>query len=112
MKNIKLWLSQLLVIAFFVAAFLVVEGGVQGRLYWGFLRERMFPTLQVVSGFFTDQKFKLRGSEAPKNKIVLVEIDSEALANYGRWPWHRDITAKLFSNIFDAGAKVVGADIL
>src|SRR6185437_13863341 len=71
-----------------------------------------FPTLRSVSGFFANEKFKIRGPQKPKNKIAIVAVDADALAQYGRWPWHRDFTAKLIENTFKAGAKVVGLDMV
>jgi adenylate cyclase len=59
----------------------------------------------------TNLKFKLRGPIAPKNKIVVIEIDDSSLGAIGRWPWHRDMTAYLIEKTFAAGAKVVGLDI-
>ncbi len=82
-----------------------------GTLYNKFLRTKLFPSLQVLSGTFTNLKFNLRGTEMPKNKVVIVEIDSDAIAQLGRWPWHRDITAYLIEKTFQAGARVVGLDM-
>ena len=107
----KLWLFQIPIVALFTFAFYVSEAGIRGSLDSSFLRNKIFPSLRVISGAFTNAKFQIRGPVPPKNKVVIVEIDSDALAQIGRWPWHRDITAYLIEKIFQAGAKVVGLDM-
>jgi adenylate cyclase len=111
MKN-KFWLFQIPLVILFTACFYVTEMGAQGSLSSRFLHDKVFPTLRVVSGAFTNIKFRIRGAQAPKNKIVVVEVDSPSLEEVGRWPWHRDVIAKLIDKAFDAGAKVVGLDIV
>ncbi|OFZ81553.1 MAG: hypothetical protein A2583_04865 [Bdellovibrionales bacterium RIFOXYD1_FULL_53_11] len=111
MKN-KLWLLQLPIIALFTFAYYINELGVNGDLHNEFMRTRAFPFFRTVSGWFTNTKFHARGVQAPKNKVVIVEVDSDSIAQFGRWPWHRDLTAYLVQKTFDAGAKVVGLDIV
>ena len=108
----KLWLFLLPVIGFFTFCFWVTEQGVHGQLESRFLRENVFPALSRVTHILTDLKFKVRGARPFKNKVVIVEIDSPALETLGRWPWHRDVTAHLIEKTFEAGAKVVGLDII
>lgn len=108
----KLWLFQIPIIILFTTCYVITESGSDGTLPYGFVSQKIFPPLRAVSGFFTNQKFKLRGKQAPKNKIAIVAIDGESLSDYGRWPWHRDLTAKLIDKAFEAGAKVVGLDIV
>lgn len=107
----KLWLFQIPIVALFVWAYWVHEAGIQGNLENAFLRERIFPKLVTIAGQHTNLKFAVRGSQTPKNKIVVVEVDNDSIAQYGRWPWHRDKTAALIQSIFDAGAKFVALDI-
>ena len=111
MKN-RMWLLQLPAVIFFTFAFWITEAGVQGDLNNAFLREKLFPGLRRYSGLITDWKFHFRGPEQPKNKIVIVEVDSPSLERIGRWPWHRDVTAYLVDKTFQAGAKVVGLDMV
>jgi adenylate cyclase len=67
-----------------------------------------------LNALITDTKFKLRGRKQVQNKIVIVEINSEALEQpeLGRWPWNRDKIAFLIDSIMGYGAKVVGLDIV
>src|SRR4051794_7435372 len=83
MKN-KIWLLQIPIVVFFALGFFIAESGVQGDLHNKFLREKAFPALRTVNGWFTNLKFFARGPIEPKNKIVIVEIDSDALAQLGR----------------------------
>ncbi len=111
MKN-RLWLLQLPIVILFTAAFAIQEAGEDGRLENAFVRDSIFPKLRSVSAVFTDWKFKLRGAEPPKNRIVIVDVDDLAIESVGRWPWHRDTMAGLIDNVFAAGAKAVGLDIV
>ena len=87
MKN-KVWLLQLPAILFFTSAFVVSELGNRGELFNRFFTVNAYPLVSIVSGLFTNAKFHLRGPIAPKNKIVILDIDNESLANpdLGRWP--------------------------
>lgn len=108
----KLWFSQIPIILFFTFCFWVTDLGVQGQLENSFLREKVHPLLSRSANSLTDLKFLVRGVRPPKNKIVVVEIDSSSLERVGRWPWHRDKIAALIDRVFQAGAKVVGLDIV
>ena len=43
---------------------------------------------------------------------LLVLIDDKSLASEGRWPWSRTKLAKLVTSLSNAGAQVIGLDIL
>jgi len=46
-------------------------------------------------------------------RVVIVDIDERSLAAEGRWPWSRDILARLVERIFEAhGAAVLGFDVV
>jgi len=45
----------------------------------------------------------------PSNKVVFIEIGESSINKYGRWPWDREILAKLIKNIH---AKVILLDIV
>jgi adenylate cyclase len=46
-------------------------------------------------------------------RIVIVDIDERSLSEIGRWPWSRDVVAKLVVELTDRlGAAVVGFDIV
>ncbi|MGH8693235.1 MAG: CHASE2 domain-containing protein, partial [Burkholderiales bacterium] len=47
-------------------------------------------------------------SHAPSQRVAVIAIDDRSIANIGRWPWPREIHAKMIGNLKQAGAKVVG----
>ncbi|MBK7542232.1 MAG: CHASE2 domain-containing protein [Candidatus Competibacteraceae bacterium] len=60
-----------------------------------------------------DLLFTLRGVRPPPSQIVIVAIDELSLAEIKRqWPWPRSTHARLIRQLAEAGAKVVGLDIL
>lgn len=44
--------------------------------------------------------------------VRVVDIDEEALARFGQWPWPRSLLAKLVDRLADAGAAVVALDMV
>lgn len=59
-----------------------------------------------------DTMFQWRGVKPTTGAIVIVDIDEKSLKHIGQWPWPRDIVARLVSAIHQAGAKVIGFDIV
>ena len=51
-------------------------------------------------------------TRTPSNKIAIIAIDDQSIANIGRWPWSRDIHAEMHSLLAEAGAKAVGQTVL
>ena len=47
-------------------------------------------------------------SRTPSDRIAVIAIDDESIANIGRWPWPRDVHAKLIDMLATAKAKVIG----
>ncbi|MCH7881495.1 MAG: CHASE2 domain-containing protein [Proteobacteria bacterium] len=47
----------------------------------------------------------------PSDKIVVIAIDDESIANIGRWPWPRDLHAELINKLAEGGAKVIGQTV-
>lgn len=47
-------------------------------------------------------------SHAPSQRVAVIAIDDQSIANIGRWPWPREIHAQMISKLKQAGAKVVG----
>ncbi|MCE9576041.1 MAG: adenylate/guanylate cyclase domain-containing protein [Deltaproteobacteria bacterium] len=108
----RLLLVQLPLIALWTCAFLIARCGDEGTLGNDFLRTSIYPTLRRMEGTYTDLKFHARGAAPVANKIVIVAIDDDAVSKFARWPWHRDAIAALILTAADAGAKVVGLDIV
>ena len=47
----------------------------------------------------------------PSDKIAIIAIDDESIANIGRWPWPRDLHAELIKKLANGGAKVIGQTV-
>ncbi len=71
-------------------------------------------SLLFLAGFWQTAQFRLEDvivTPKPADPfIVIVAIDDDSLAELGRWPWDRSITAELISKIASR-AKKVGVDI-
>jgi serine/threonine-protein kinase len=75
--------------------FVIADGGTMQKLEWSLY----------------DQGVR-SSSRDPGNKIAVIAIDDESIANIGRWPWPRDVLASMISKLSEGGAKVVSNTIL
>ncbi|MDO8264657.1 MAG: serine/threonine-protein kinase [Gallionella sp.] len=50
----------------------------------------------------------LASSRTPSDKIAVIAIDDQSIANLGRWPWPREIQAKMIDILAAGHAKVIG----
>jgi CHASE2 domain-containing sensor protein len=50
----------------------------------------------------------LASSRVPSDKIAVIAIDDQSIANLGRWPWPREIQGKMLDILAAGHAKVVG----
>jgi len=50
-------------------------------------------------------------TRTPTSQIAVVAIDDASIANLGRWPWPRDLHARLTDLLAGAGAKAIGNTI-
>lgn len=92
----------------------------------GFWRKDWFTGLIIAVSFLTLSgsnliqglertmyDFGVRASQLdPGDDIVVIAIDDASLNKLGRWPWPRDILAKMITNLSEGGAKVIGNTIL
>lgn len=51
-------------------------------------------------------------SHVPSDKIAIIAIDDESIANLGRWPWPREVQARLLDILSSVHPKVVGHVVL
>src|SRR6266852_8626034 len=79
-----------LVIAIVLFGFARMSGFIPGLERWGY-------DLGVKST-----------SKQPSDKIAVIAIDEQSIANIGRWPWPREVQAKLIEKLAGAKAKVIG----
>ena len=59
-----------------------------------------------------DFRFQTRGVVAPPDDVVIAAIDEKSLAQLGRWPWSRDVMARLVDRLAEAEAAVVAFDVI
>ena len=45
---------------------------------------------------------------APSQRVAVIAIDDQSIANIGRWPWPREVHAQMIAKLKQAGVKVVG----
>jgi len=50
----------------------------------------------------------LASSRDPGDRVAVIAIDDQSVANIGRWPWSRDIHARMIDLLAGAHAKVIG----
>jgi adenylate cyclase len=56
--------------------------------------------------------FVMRGEIPQSNNVVIVDIDEKSLKEYGQWPWNRKLVSQLLYDLSDAGAGIIGLDIV
>ena len=70
----------------------------------------LFQPFSSINQWLSDQLF---ASEPPSTNIVIVGIDDDTLATYGRWAeWPRSRHIQAIDSLSEAGAKVIGFDVL
>lgn len=93
----------------------------QPRLLFGLLILFCFLTNAVLSlGLFDglerqlyDQRVRATVPGTLDERIVVADIDERSLKEIGRWPWNRDVMARLVDTLFaDYHARVVGFDVV
>jgi serine/threonine-protein kinase len=47
-------------------------------------------------------------SRTPSDRIAIIAIDDTSIENIGRWPWSRDVHAKMVDILSNAKAKTIG----
>ena len=75
-------------------------------------------TLLVLAGINSDLVQSLErkaydlgvkaASRTPTDKVAVIAIDKQSIDNLGRWPWPRDVHAKMTDILSGAKAKVIG----
>jgi adenylate cyclase len=59
-----------------------------------------------------DLRFYWRGPRTPATPMALVVIDDRSIAELGRWPWTRWRFVEIVQRLRQAGARVIGFDLL
>ena len=59
-----------------------------------------------------DNVFLVRGYLEESKQVVIIDIDEKSLKQLGQWPWKRKYFAQILQNLSDAGAGIIGLDIV
>ena len=59
-----------------------------------------------------DYRLQQRGVQAGSPDVVIVAVDDPSLEQFGRWPWSQSLVAQLVDRLTQAGAAVIGFDIV
>jgi len=69
------------------------------------------PFLDTLENLAYDARLKLMLSDSAEKQVVIIDIDEKSLAEIGRWPWNRDILARINDNLFEYyQIKTIGFD--
>jgi len=69
-------------------------------------------TYEMLEAKLLDVRFKVRGPIKPPETVVIAAIDEKSLAAFGRWPWPRDVQARLVDALAKADAAVIAYDVI
>ncbi len=97
----KLFLEKL---SFFLGSLIIFLGAL--AFYFKF-----YP-FEFLNYKIYDVYFKLRGKVHHSDKVVIVAIDEKSLKTIGRWPWSRNVLARLIKKLSQDGAYIIGMDII
>jgi adenylate cyclase len=69
--------------------------------------------LHQLDNIIYDARLKLTMPGKGDSRIVILDIDEKSLGEIGRWPWSRNIMARLMDKLFDQyGVAVVAFDVV
>ena len=89
-----------------IAIALILSSGMGALYLW------MPQTFFSLDKRLRDFLFIVRGELPRKERVVIVDIDEKSLRRYGQWPWSREKIASLLYKLTDAGAGIIGMDIV
>ncbi len=70
------------------------------------------PFIDALELKLYDVRMALRGGGGASDAVVLVDIDNDSIEKLGRWPWPRSRIAQGIDKIGEAGAKIIGLNII
>ncbi len=69
-------------------------------------------TFYSLDNKLRDMMFSLRGELPKNNNVVIIDIDNKSLKEIGQWPWSRNKIAILLDKLTQAGAGIIGLDMV
>jgi adenylate cyclase len=73
--------------------------------------DRFYQRLELIA-YDQRMQFHLPDDAGQDARIVIVDIDEYSLQQQGRWPWSRQRVAELVTRLAEAGAIIIGFDVL
>lgn len=67
---------------------------------------------QSIDNRLKDFLFLARGDITTTGLVTIVDIDEKSLSQLGQWPWERSTFALLLDKLTEAGAGIIGLDII
>ncbi len=67
---------------------------------------------QALDNQLRDYMFLIRGPVKPSGNVIIIDIDEKSLQKLGQWPWKRKDFAQVLRNLTQAGAAIIGLDIV
>jgi adenylate cyclase len=74
-------------------------------------REGLVSILRTAHQKSIDFRLRMRGPRPVDKNLALLAVDERAVQTIGRWPWPRDVLAKLIQHALDNGVKVLAFDM-
>lgn len=74
-------------------------------------REGLVSVLRTAHQKSIDFRLKMRGPRSVNKNLALLAVDERAVQTIGRWPWPRDVLAKLIQRALDNGVKILAFDM-
>ena len=72
-----------------------------------------YPFIKQLENWTYDARLNFTRPDSIDDRVVIVDIDENSLAEVGRWPWGRDKLATIVNNLFNHyEVDVVGFDIV
>ncbi|MEP7240166.1 MAG: CHASE2 domain-containing protein, partial [Devosia sp.] len=68
--------------------------------------------LQVARDVGFDVYQRLKPRTGPAGPVRVLDIDEASLAQYGQWPWPRDLMARITDRLTALGAAAIGFDVI
>ncbi len=69
-------------------------------------------SINKINNTLIDTAFVLHKPKDADKRILIVDIDEKSLKALGQWPWSRNKIAKILTNLTNAGASIIGLDIV
>lgn len=87
-------------------------GGLVVGLSMAYMYITVPDNFQSIDNKLRDFMFFVRGPISTTGNVAIIDIDEKSLGELGQWPWERYKIARVLQNVAEAGAGIVGMDIV